>query len=196
MKKNMMKNSSWNRLFHAKDVKANVELKARFQKLVNLAPDFISRIGCVTYREGDVNSARVTGAQSLMGLISIHKELWAAGFQNENLGADSYGMFRTESIPTMKPEEVFLGNIWGLYTKNIPFWDKYKDEGKTGGGYPIYEYLTVYQIVLSQYKILLSSNVKAIEKNATEQLEELKKRGYWTLDSTLLLEARFVLPFF
>ena len=173
-----IKNNLWNRLFHAKDVKANVELKSRLQKLVNLAPDFISRIGYVSYQEGDEDSARVTGSTSLMELLSIHKELWDAGFQNENLGPCHYGMFRTESIPDMKPDEVWLGNIYGLFTKNVPFWEKYKDEGKTGGGFVIYEYLTVYQIVLSQYKRLLSSNVKAIEKNAAEQLEELKRLGY------------------
>lgn len=178
MKGEKIKNSSWNRLFHAKDVKANVELKARFQKLVNLAPDFISRIGCVTYRQDDVNSARVTGATSLMELLSIHKELWDAGFQNRNLGPCPYGMFRTESIPDMKPQEVFLGDIWGLWTRDITVWEEHKDEGKTFGGFVIYEYLTVYQIILNQYKSILANNVKAIEKNATDQLEDLKRLGY------------------
>jgi hypothetical protein len=115
------KNSTWNRLFHSKELKANTERKQKLQKLIELAPGFIDRIGYVTYREDDIDSARVTGVTSLLGLLSLHKEVWAAGFQNENLGPDSCGMFRTESIPNMKPEEVYLGNIWGLWTKNIPF---------------------------------------------------------------------------
>jgi hypothetical protein len=78
----------------------------------------------------------------------------------------------------MKPEEVYLGNIWGLWTKNIPFWEKYKNQGKTGGGYTIYEYLTDYQIILNQYKRMLSSNVNAIVKDAEKELGELKMLGY------------------
>ena len=155
-----------------------MELKEKLLKLIEIAPEFIARIGDVTYEEKDKSSAKVTGAKTLMEIFDLHKELWVAGFQNANLGPDSCGMFRTESIPTMKPEEVFLGNIWGLFTKNIPFWEQSKKEGKTGGGYTIYEYLTVYQIVLSQYKRLVSSNVKAISREAEEKLEELKKLGY------------------
>lgn len=173
-----IKNNLWNRLFHAKDVKANVELKSRLQKLVNLAPDFISRIGYVSYQEGDEDSARVTGSTSLMDLLSIHKEVWAVGFQNRSLGPCPYGIFRTESIPDMKPQEVFLGDIWGLFTKNIPFWEQSKKEGKTGGGFVIYKYLTVYQIILDQYKSILASNVKAIANDAEDQLEDLKRLGY------------------
>ena len=174
----MKKNTLWNRIFHTKEVKANGELEQKLQNLIKLAPNFISKIGEVTYQEGDVNSARVTGSTSLMELISLHKELWGAGFQNKNLGPDPYHMFRTQSIPTMEPEEIFLGDIYGLYTKNIPFWEKFKNEGKISGGYPIYEYLTVYQIVLNQYKELLSGNVSTIYKNAKKKLEELKKLGY------------------
>jgi len=174
----MEKNTLWNRLFHSNELKANAERKQKLQKIVELTPRFIDRIGYVTYREDDVDSAKVTGATSLMNLLSLHKELWDTGFQNENLGPCPYGMFRTESIPTMKAEEVFLGDIWGLFTKNIPFWDKYQGEGKTGGGYPIYKYLTVYQIILGQYKRLLSSNVQAIAKDSEKELKELEKLGY------------------
>ena len=155
-----------------------MELKEKLLKLVEIAPEFIARIGDVTYEEKDKNSARVVGAKTLMEILSLHKELWHAGFQNVNLGPDSCGMFRTESISTMKPEEVFLGNIWGLFTKNIPFWEQSKKEGKTGGGYTIYEYLTVYQIILGQYKRLLSSNVQGIAKDAEKELKELRKLGY------------------
>lgn len=178
MAKEMRKNTLWNRISHTKEVNANVELKKKLSKLIESAPTFIARIGDVTYEKKDKNSAKVTGAKTLMEILNLHKELWATEFQNVNLGPDSCGMFRTKSIPTMKAEEVFLGDIWGLFTKNIPFWDKYQGEGKRGGGYPIYEYLTVYQIILGQYKRLLSSNVQAIAKDAKEKLKELEQLGY------------------
>lgn len=172
------KNTWWNRLFHKEETKANIERKERAEKLVSLASGYIQKIGEVTYTEGDQDSARVTGVTSLLDVLAIHKEAWSQGFQNENIGPDSCGMYRCESIESMRPEEVFLGNIWGLFTKNISFWERYKDEGKSGGGYPIYEYLTVYEIVLRQYKRQLSSNIKAITKKAEEELNQLKKLGY------------------
>jgi len=174
----MKKKTLWNRIFHTKEVNANVELKEKYLKLIELAPNFIDRIGEVTYTEGKQDSAKVTGARYLTELLFIHKELWVMKFQNSNLGPDSCGMFRTASIPDMKPEEVYLGNIWGLFTKNIPYWDKYQHDGKTGGGWPIYEYLTIYQIILGQYKRHLSSNIRAIAKDAEKKLGELEKLGY------------------
>lgn len=138
----------------------------------------LEEIGDVTYTEGNPNSATITGVTSLIDVLGIHKEAWSLGFQNENIGPDSCGMYRCESIESMRPEEVFLGNIWGLFTKDISFWERYKHEGKSGGGYPIYEYLTVYEIVLLQYKHQLSSNIKAIAENAKKELLQLEELGY------------------
>ena len=174
----MRKNCQWNRLFHAKDVKANIEQKERAERLISMAPGYLQEIGEVSYIEGDKDSAKVTGATSLLDVLSIHKEAWANGFQNEKIGPCSHGMYRCESIPSMTPSQVFLGDIWGLWTKNIPFWEQYKNEGKSGGGWPIYEYLTDYQIILRQYKCQLSSNIRAIAENAEKELAQLKELGY------------------
>lgn len=172
------KNTTWNRLFHGKEVKANVELKKKAQKLIELAPSFIERIGYVTFTEGDPNSAKVTGVTSLLNVLALHKEAWTAGFQNNGICPCSYGYFRTESIEKMKPEEVYLGDIYGLFTKNIPFWEQYKNEGKTGGGYDIYTYLTDYQIVLRQYKGQLTFNIKKINEDAEKEVARLEALGY------------------
>ncbi len=172
------KNSRWNRLFHKEETKANIERKKRAEKLISLAPEYIQKIGEVSYTEGNSDSARVTGVTSLLDVLAIHKEAWSRGFQYENIGPNSYGMYRCESIETMTPSQVFLGDIFGLFTKNIEFWERYKDEGKSGGGYPIYEYLTVYEIVLRQYKHQLSSNIKAIAENAKKELSQLEELGY------------------
>jgi len=177
----------WDCLFPTNRKKANAEQNQQDQKLgrkqflqnlIKHAPAFIDRIGHVTYCEDDVDSAEVTGATSLPELLCIHKELWEAGFQNKSLGPSCYGMFRTESIPEMKAEEVFLGNIWGLWTFNITDWEKEKNKGKSGGGYPIYTYLTVYQIILNQYKEILSSNVLSIAQEAEKELKELEKSEF------------------
>ena len=173
-----LRNTWWNRLFHSKEIKANSEHKQKLKNITASAPSFIIRIGDVTYKKGNRDSACITGVKSLTELLAIHKELWNTGFQNKNLRPNPYGMFRTESIPTMKAEEVFLGDIYGLWTKDIPFWEQHKDEGKSFGGWPIYEYLTVYQIVLEQYKRLLHSNVHTIAEDAENDLKELEKLGY------------------
>ena len=174
----LLKNNWWNRLFHIKKIKANIELKKKCEKLVKEAPDFIKKIGYVTYTPGDLNSAQVTGATSLLEVMEIHKELWAAGFQNNGICPNKYGYFRTEKIETMKPEEVYFGGIYGLWTNNIPFWEQFKNDPKTGGGFDTFDYLTDYQIILRQYKGHLIFNISSIAKNAEEDLELLIGLGY------------------
>lgn len=172
------KNNLWNRLFHQKEVKANKKLKERTERLISVAPEYIQKIGDVDFIHGNPDSVKVTGLTSLFDVLDVHKEIWAEGFQNENIGPDKYGMFRTESIGEMIPQEVFLGNIYGLFTKPIPFWEEFKNEGKMGGGYEIYKYLTTYQIVLMQYKHHLTSNIEAIKKMAEKERNELLELGY------------------
>ncbi len=159
-------------------MKANKELKDKFKRLISIAPAYIQRIGDVDFAYGYPNSAKVTGLTSLFDVLNIHKEIWAEGFQNINIGPDMKGMFRTENIENMVPQEVWLGNIYGLSTKEIPFWEKLKDESKKDGGYQIYQYLTTYQIVLRQYKHHLISNIKAIKKKAEKEHNELTELGY------------------
>lgn len=117
------------------------------------------------------NGARIINTiekcDSLEELLSIHKSAWTLGFQNENLGPDCYGMFRTENISTMEPSEVFLGGIWGLFTHAIPFWEERKSQP-----------LSLYSIILDQYKRLLISNIKDIWCEAERLLVVYKKAGY------------------
>lgn len=128
------------------------------------------------------NGARIVNAinkcGSLEELLSIHKEAWIVGFQNENLGPDKYGMFRTESIPTMQPSEVFLGNICGLFTHAIPFWEKRKSQPYGYNGFNINPKTRLYDIVLNQYKRLLISNIEYIWNKAEQLLVVYKKAGY------------------
>lgn len=52
----------------------------------------------------------------------------------------------------MVPGEVYLGNIFGLNTHAIPYWEEHKEEKYN-------DFKTVYDIVLLQYKHLLRSNI-------------------------------------
>ena len=76
----MRKNNLWNRIFFKKEVRKNMKDAELQLTLSN-------------------NGARIIKAvekcDSLYELMDIHKEAWAIGFQNENLGPDKYGMFRT-----------------------------------------------------------------------------------------------------
>lgn len=128
------------------------------------------------------NGARIVNAinkcDSLEELLSIHKEAWIVGFQNENLGPDKYGMFRTENIPTMQPGEVFLGGIWGLFTHAIPFWEERKSQPYNCNGFGINPEISLYSTILDQYKRLLISNIKYIWCEAERLLVVYKKAGY------------------
>lgn len=110
--------------------------------------------------------------------MNIHKVTWIIGFQNENLGPDKYGMFRTENIPTMQPSEVFLGGIWGLFTHAIPFWEERKSQPYGCNGFNMDPEISLYGIVLDQYKRLLISNIEDIWNKAERLLVVYKKKGY------------------
>lgn len=159
----MRKNNLWNRIFFKKEVRKNMKDAELQLTLSN-------------------NGARIIKAiekcDSLYELMDIHKKAWAIGFQNVYLGPDRYGMFRTKSIPTMKPEEVFLGNIWGLWTHTIPFWEERKSQPYGCNGFGIDPEKSLYGIVLDQYKRLLISNIENIWNKAEQLLVVYKKTGY------------------
>ena len=159
----MRTNNLWNRIFFKEEVRKNMK-------------------DAVLQHTLSKNASRIINAvekcDSLEELLSIHKEAWIVGFQNESLGPDKYGMFRTESIPTMKPEEVFLGGIWGLFTHAIPFWEERKSQPYGCNGFGINPEASLYDIVLYQYKQLLYSNFSHIWCKAETLLATYKKTGY------------------
>lgn len=98
------------------------------------------------YCEYFINQVKSTN--SLNTLLNLHKLIWACGFRNNNLGPDKFGMFRTNDIIKMTPQEVYLGNIEGLFTRTLADWSNNPKEE--------------YQIVLEQYRKHLISNLTAI----------------------------------
>ena len=88
--------------------------------------------------------SEISKADSLMGLFDLHKQMWAEGIRHANIGPNEFGIFRTNDIPTMKPSEVFLGNVYGLWTAPLNEWIGTKDE----------------HIIREQYRNHLSSNLE------------------------------------
>ena len=159
----MRKNNLWNRIFFKKAIQKNIK-DAELQLTLS--------------KNGARIINKVKKCDSLYVLLNIHKEAWLLGFQNENLGPDRYGMFRTENIPTMKPEEIFLGGIWGLFTHAIPFWEERKSQPYGCNGFGIDPEISLYSIILDQYKNLLISNIDDIWCEAEKTLIVYKKAGY------------------
>ena len=66
---------------------------------------------------------------TLEDTFKVHRQLGAMHLAwNHAICPDKYGMFRTSNIATMSMDEVFLGDIYGLWTHSLPFWLSYQDE--------------------------------------------------------------------
>lgn len=90
----------------------------------------------------------------LMEIYTLHIQIWANNIRNENIGPNEYGMFRCKDILTMRPYKVYLGNVWGLNTLPLTKWNSLDDRN----------------LVISQYKSHLISNLKAIKNELSNNL--------------------------
>lgn len=94
---------------------------------------------------------------TLEDTFKIHKQLgemhlaWSIA-----ICPDKYGMFRTSNIATMSMDEVFLGDIYGLWTHTLTFWLSCQDEDAVSK-------------ITNQYYQQVLSGIKA-------EIEELKKK--------------------
>lgn len=159
----MRRNNMWNRIFHKKEIKRNIAECNKFLTWNNQGQYFLDAIG---------------KAISLYRVLTIHRDAWGTGFQNENIGPCAYGMFRTKDISKMTVEEVYLGGIWGLCTYNLPFWEKHKDDKYGYNGFNLDENISLYGLVLDQYKNILTSNIKYMMQSAKAELHLYAQAGY------------------
>ena len=159
----MRRNNIWNRIFHNKEIKKNIAECDKFLKWNNQGQQFLDAIG---------------KAISLYRVLDIHRDAWGTGFQNENIGPCAYGIFRTKDISKMTAEEVYLGGIWGLCTYNLPFWEKHKDDKYGCNGFSIDENTSLYELILNQYKNILTSNIKYMMQQAKAELYLYAQAGY------------------
>ena len=159
----MRKNNIWNRLFHKAEVQENMKQMSIYTKQ------------CL---EGQRLLNALENCKSLLDLISIHKDAWEVGFQNELIGPCPYGVFRTLDIPSMTPDQVYLGGIWGLSTHSIPFWEEHKEDKYGCNGFGIDENRNIYNMLFCQYKGLLSYNIRFMLNMAKTDYTLYKSLGY------------------
>lgn len=159
----MRKNNIWNRLFHKAEVQENIKQMSIYIKQCLERQRFLEAI---------------KSCKSLIDLMNIHKNAWETGFQNENIGPCPYGIFRTLDIPSMTSDQVYLGGILGLTTKPISFWESHKEDKYGCNGFGIDKNRSLYEIILNQYKRLLSFNIQAIFDKARNNYPIYKRYGY------------------
>lgn len=93
-------------------------------------------------------------------LIDIHKMLQPAGILPDNCNIDPYGMYRADAICNLSIYNIYLGNIYGLWTFPISYWLEQTDEqAKT--------------IVWNQYKNQLLSNLKALQNKLNSEYYDM-----------------------
>lgn len=94
---------------------------------------------------------------TLEDTFKIHRQLGAMHLAwSSAICPDKYGMFRTSNIATMSMDDVFLGDIYGLWTHTLTFWLSYQDEDAVSK-------------ITNQYYQQVLSGIKA-------EIEELKKK--------------------
>lgn len=76
----------------------------------------------------------------------------------ENAGRCEYGWNRTKRGETVVADQVFLGNIYGLFTHPVPFWQQRKDEKKGGWGFSGMDNLNAYDVVSQQARQFMTSH--------------------------------------
>lgn len=161
-KERILKDNLYNRLFHCRQLRRQREKVWDARHVINAAYPFLGAL---------------ENANDLHQVLEIHRDLWGSGFQNRNLGPDPYGMFRTKDILEMKPEEVYLGNIFGLNTLAIPEWEETREQPYGTNGFGIDPETKTYSLVLDQYRNILTDNVKAIRDKAKEYLAQFNPLG-------------------
>lgn len=153
----MIKNNLWNRIFHSKELSEQTKQYETAKKLVGFGPETLQFIN---------------GAKDLVQLLDAHKIAWNRGYQNENLGPCEYGRFRTKNISDMTIDEVYLGDIYGLWTFNIREWNKHSDETMAGNGWGFPDDTKVYDIIMRQYRTILRKNVEKIIYESKQYIKE------------------------
>lgn len=89
---------------------------------------------------------------TLQDCYNVHIKLGKANLcYSRSICPNKYGVFRTESIATMSPEEVFLGDIYGLWTHTLTFWQSCHDEDAVEKITKQYYYLLISGIESEMY---------------------------------------------
>lgn len=99
---------------------------------------------------------------TLEDTFKIHRQLGALDLAwSPIIGPDDkYGMFRTKCIGTMSMDEVFLGDIYGLWTHSLTYWLSSKND-------------EAVSIVTNQYYQQVLSGIKAEIKELAKKIHSI-----------------------
>jgi len=153
----MRKNNLWNKIFHKRELN---EQEAQYKKALvirDFYPEIMERLKC----------------SDLIMLLYIHKEAWAKGYRNVDLGPSKY--FRTNNILEMSPDDVFLGDIYGLWTKTISYWETCRQDLYGSNGFGLDPNLKIYDMICGQYRGILRSNFTKIKEEACSYIMEYEE---------------------
>jgi hypothetical protein len=75
-----------------------------------------------------------------------------------NAGRCEHGWNRTKRGETVTADKVFLGDIYGLFTRPVSFWKHRKNEKKGGWGFSGMEHLNPYDVVSRQASQFMTSH--------------------------------------
>ena len=149
-----MKQNNWiNRIFFKEEILEQERMYEKYKLLLLKYPELFDQ---------------VVNAKNLMELFKLHKQAWLEGFQNKILSSCKWGNFRSDSITTMTPEDVYLGNVYGLWTYNIPKWEMLQEEIYGFNGFGIPRDTKVYDLILDQYKTILKCGINTVKAEADD----------------------------
>ena len=150
-----IKNNLWNRLFRSKALKEYQEWKKTAKAIIGWNKQL---------------NEELRRASSLQELINVHKHAWDIGYRSSGLSPCSWGMFRCDVISALTLDNLYLGDIWGLWTNPGTFWEEHKDETMAGNGFGVDENKLVYDLIMQQYRQHLRCNINAISEQTSESL--------------------------
>jgi hypothetical protein len=150
-----IRNNIWNKIFHPKKLKAYKEWKEKAHSIIGWNKQL---------NEG------LRRASSLQELINVHKHAWEIGYNNSGISPCPWGMFRCNSIPELTLDNLYLGDIWGLWTNSGKFWEEHRDENIGTNSFGIDPTKKIYDLIMEQYKFHLKSNINATLKHIEEEL--------------------------
>jgi hypothetical protein len=153
------------------DLASDLESVARFaeqEPLTRIAPFFDITSKWHDRGLGDIITAFsvVNDGQydDIIGkLVTLDHQFIAAG-------RSPYGWNRTEYGEAVTPEKVFLGNVYGLFTKTAEYWTKQKDSPKGGWGFSNMEHLNPYDVVGNQARLFIRHHASTMAARTRELL--------------------------
>lgn len=98
--------------------------------------------------------SNIQSAKTLDSIFNLHKQMWKDGIRHRGFGPNEGGMFRCRDISNMSKDEVHLGNVHGIWTNTLAFFENGFHNGTID--------MDTYQKVTRQYRNQLVGNLEYI----------------------------------